>query len=78
MEINIKYPIQIYEDNQSCIQMVTNAKFSARTKHIDVRYHYIKNLYNTGIIKLVYCPTEYMIADVLTKPFLQLISNFIK
>jgi hypothetical protein len=66
--VNMSESIEIESDNQSCIKFVENEKFSNRTKHIDVRYHYVKDLINAKFIKLKYCPTEYNIADMLTKP----------
>ncbi|XP_046391667.1 secreted RxLR effector protein 161-like [Ischnura elegans] len=61
-------PIIIYEDNQGCIKIASNEKFSARTKHIDVRHHFIRDLMKNNVIQLVYCRSEDMIADALTKP----------
>lgn len=58
----------IYEDNQSCLQMLDSEKFSNRTKHIDTKYHFAKNLSNSGDIQFMYCSSENMIADLLTKP----------
>ena len=43
-------------------------KFSYRTKHIDNKYHYIRELVSRGVIELKYCPTESNLADLLTKP----------
>ena len=39
----------------------------ARTKHIDIRYHYVREALQEGVISLSYCPTDKMIADLLTK-----------
>lgn len=58
----------IYEDNQSCIVLVRDHKFSYKTKHIDTRYKMIRDLVKKGIIDCEYCPTEEMVADLLTKP----------
>ncbi|KFD61464.1 hypothetical protein M514_26360 [Trichuris suis] len=58
----------IYEDNQGCIRLAETDRCSARTKHIDVRCHLLRNLRDQGIINLEYCPSEEMIADILTKP----------
>jgi hypothetical protein len=55
-------------DSQSCMAIVSNQKFSNRTKHIDARYHYIKDQVNEGKISLEYCRTEVNAADLLTKP----------
>lgn len=68
----IHYPINeptlIYNDNQSCLRLVNDDKFSFRTKHIDTKYKLTKDLVKKGIIRCTYCPTEEMIADILTKP----------
>lgn len=58
----------ILEDNQSCLKSITNEKFSKRTKHIDTKFHFVKNYQDESITKYVYCPTEHMVADMLTKP----------
>lgn len=58
----------IYEDNQSCLKFILNSKFSNRTKHIDTKYHFVKDLKNRDIMDFKYCPTEHMLADMLTKP----------
>lgn len=65
-EINI--PITIYEDNQSCRHMILNGNASNRTKHIDVRCHFVKDHIKEGLINCLYCSSGEMIADILTKP----------
>jgi hypothetical protein len=54
-------------DNQSAIALARDHQYHARTKHIDVRYHFIRWVVDQGVVRLVYCPTEDMVADVLTK-----------
>lgn len=68
LDINVKGPITIFTDSQSCIAIIENQKFSNRTKHIDARYHYIKEEVTSGRIKLIYVPTNDNIADLMTKP----------
>ena len=68
LEINVPLPITIHSDNQSTIKLIENSKFSARTKHIDVRLHFVRDCVSNGIIKLQFCPTEENVADLLTKP----------
>ena len=58
----------IYEDNQSAIAMTKNPQFHGRAKHIDIKYHFIREEVNAGHIKLKYCPTDEMTADMSTKP----------
>ncbi|KZV80781.1 hypothetical protein EXIGLDRAFT_569675, partial [Exidia glandulosa HHB12029] len=60
-------PTTLYSDNQSAIALAQDNKYHARTKHIDVRYHFIRWIIEEGKITLVYCPTDDMIADALTK-----------
>lgn len=66
--VEVKEPIIINSDNQSTIKMVENSKFSSRTKHIDVRLHFVRECVNVGKIILNYCPSEENVADLLTKP----------
>jgi hypothetical protein len=55
-------------DNQSCLKMVENDKFSNRTKHIDTRFYFTKDLVNTKQLKLKYVATEHNLSDLFTKP----------
>jgi kynurenine formamidase len=57
----------IREDNQSCIAYSQNALVSEKTKHIDLKYHFVKDHVQLGTIKLRYLPTGDMVADMLTK-----------
>jgi len=58
----------LYEDNQSSIALAKNPVHHARTKHIDIQYHFIREKINSSDVELVYLPTEDMVADALTKP----------
>ncbi|KAG5875395.1 hypothetical protein JTB14_031369 [Gonioctena quinquepunctata] len=58
----------IHEDNRSCLRMMRKGHYSNRTKHMDVKYCYLKDLEDKGVLGYTYCPTENMIADSLTKP----------
>lgn len=62
----------IFEDNQSAICMAKNPQFHGRAKHIDIKFHFVREQVSKGIIKLKYCKTEDMIADMLTKGLNQL------
>ena len=59
--------IPIFEDNVGAIKLAENPLSSARSRHIDVRHHFVRNLCEEGIIKIIYVPTEEQRADVLTK-----------
>ena len=57
----------IYEDNQGAIELAKNAKYHNRTKHIDICHHFVRERVVSKEIKVIYCPTENMIADIMTK-----------
>ena len=56
----------IYEDNQSAIAMMRNPQFHGRAKHIAIKFHFICEQMSNGMIKLEYCPTNQMLADMFT------------
>jgi hypothetical protein len=60
-------PIIIFEDNQSTIKTAKNPIQSERTKHIDVRHHYIRERVEEKKIEVKYVPTTDQVADLLTK-----------
>ena len=57
----------IYEDNQSAICMSKHPKFHGRSKHIAIKYHFIREQVSNNTIELKYCRTNDMVADMLTK-----------
>jgi hypothetical protein len=61
-------PTQIYCDSSSAITLLKNPVLHGRSKHIDVKYHFLRDLTNDGVINLIYCKSEDQIADILTKP----------
>ena len=63
----ITHPIPIYCDNQGAIALASNNKFHARTKHIDIRYHFIRALIRDNTLDLKYIPTDDNLADAFTK-----------
>ena len=60
-------PTTVYEDNQPCIAIATNPMTTGRTKHIQLRYHFVRDAVIDRIVNIVYCPTKDMVADFLTK-----------
>ena len=60
-------PVTIYEDNQSAICIANNPQSHHKTKHVDIKYHYVRDKVQDVTIKVQYCPTNDMIADILTK-----------
>jgi hypothetical protein len=55
-------------DNQGSLFLGNHAKTNSRTKHIDIRHHFIRECCESNIIKLLYIPTTKMLADLFTKP----------
>jgi hypothetical protein len=60
-------PTIIHCDNQSCIKLSENPLFHDWSKHIVIRYHFIKDWVQRGAIQLQYIPINKQIADILTK-----------
>ena len=55
-------------DNESAIKIGHNPVQHSRTKHIEIRYHFIRDHINRGDIELGYIPTKIQLADMFTKP----------
>ncbi|KAI2495312.1 Reverse transcriptase (RNA-dependent DNA polymerase) [Fragilaria crotonensis] len=60
----------VYQDNKSTILLAENGKSSSgkRTRHINIRYFFIKDRVASGEVKIEYCPTNEMVGDFFTKP----------
>ena len=63
----VQEPMTLYSDNQSAIALTKDHQYHTRTKHIDIRFHFIRWVIEQNKIKLVYCPTNDMLADTFTK-----------
>lgn len=64
---NMKIPTTLYCDNQGAIQLTINKNQRKRTRHIEIKYHHIRNLEQSGEIIIAKIHTSNMIADLLTK-----------
>lgn len=60
-------PIPIKCDNQSAIQLAETDAYKSRSKHIDIKHHFLRDEISKGNIRVDYIPTEQMVADHLTK-----------
>ncbi|GKD67612.1 hypothetical protein Tco_1321702, partial [Tanacetum coccineum] len=60
--------VRIFYDNTSAIVISNNPVLHSRTKHIDIRYYFIRDHILKGDIELHFIPTEYQLADIFTKP----------
>jgi len=60
-------PTVLLCDNQGAISLAKNPTHHAKTKHVDVQLHFIRDHVEKGTIEVEYCPTENMLADLMTK-----------
>lgn len=67
MQIQLQ-PTTLFCDNQSAIQLALNESYHPKTKHIDVRHHFIRDNILSNKITLKSISTSQMVADILTKP----------
>ena len=67
--LNSDLSLKLYIDNQSSIKWLKNScGYQAQTKHIDIRYHFVREMYSDGLLEIQYLPTDNQIADIFTKP----------
>ena len=55
-------------DNSSTIQLSKNPVFHGKSKHIAVRFHFLRDLVNDEVVRLSFCCSEEQVADIMTKP----------
>jgi hypothetical protein len=67
MNITIKLPITVRVDNVGAIYLSNNFSLGQRTKHIDIRHHFVREFVEDGIIKTLFIPTNDNDADIFTK-----------
>ncbi|GKA09335.1 retrovirus-related pol polyprotein from transposon TNT 1-94 [Tanacetum coccineum] len=65
---NLYKMVPIFYDNTSAIAISNNPVLHSRTKHIDIRYHFIRDHILKGYFEIHFIPTEYQLADIFTKP----------
>jgi hypothetical protein len=63
----VRGPSMLYGDNQSTIQVSENGVRSERTKHVDIKYHFVTDVFERGDVKFQWIPTDQQQADILTK-----------
>jgi hypothetical protein len=59
--------VELFEDNEASINMSKNPQEYKRTRHIQFRYHFLRDLIKQGQIRLTHCPTANQLADIFTK-----------
>lgn len=62
-----QHTVSIGSDNLGAQSLARNPVYHARSKHIDVKHNFIREVLQEGSVEIYYVPTEDMIADVLTK-----------
>ena len=68
LQEEVSNPTTIYCDNLNNIELAKNPIFHAHTKHIEVHYHFIRELFLSGEVELKYIPTDRQTNDIFTKP----------
>ena len=68
MKIKIKDPVVIYYDNTSAIDISKNSMMHSKTKHIAIKYHFLRELVQEKQVRLEYVNTKEQIVDIFTKP----------
>jgi hypothetical protein len=66
-----KDPLTVMADNQGAIALAKDNKFHSQTKHIDLRYHFVREAVEKGKITMQYIPTSENVADIFTKALLK-------
>ena len=61
-------PTVIYEDNKSAIKLATNIQVTRKSRHINIRHHYIRDIIASHEVQIVHLPSDQMVSDMLTKP----------
>lgn len=61
-------PVPLHIDSQSAIRLIKNPEFHRRTKHVDIRFHYIRDKFNDNTLIPEYVKSDEQCADFLTKP----------
>ena len=68
MKVEIKDPVVIYYDNTSAINISKNPVMHSKTKHIAIKYHFLRELVQDKEVQLEYVNTKEQITDIFTKP----------
>ena len=75
---NANEPVTVVSDDQGAIALAKNPIVSQRSKHIDIKYHNIRDIVQSGFVDLLYVPTNFNLADVLTKSLSKVKLDFFK
>jgi hypothetical protein len=67
IDLTLNDPTEVHQDNKSTMAIAMNPIQHQRVKHMDVKVHFLRDHLDKQDVKLVYCPTEDMVADIFTK-----------
>jgi hypothetical protein len=70
LQLPITLPVPIFIDNKSAVDLCSSLKTTSKTKTINMRINYIREMLNKGLISLHFVPSEHNVADILTKPLI--------
>ena len=78
MKEEITKPVILYCDNTRTINISKNPVMHAKTKHIAIKYHYVRELVEDKQVKMEYIHTKEQIADIFTKHYLRILMNILE
>ena len=67
LKIKVNKPLKLMIDNKSAINLAKNPVLHGRSKHIETKYHFLRNQVQNGVLEVVHCSTQKQLADVMTK-----------
>jgi hypothetical protein len=68
LEIELKGPIEVFNDNQGALKIGNDLTSVSRTRHIEMKYYFVQKHVEKKRISLKYLRTDEMIANIMTKP----------
>ena len=67
MGLEVELPMTLYIDNTGAIDLAENWSTTGKTKHIDVRFHYLREMNEQGMIQIKFVKSEWNVSDIFTK-----------
>ena len=65
--MEVTYPIEVFVDNIRAIFLSKTAKTNNQTKHVDTRYHFVREYIEKGVLKVIFVKSKDNVADIMTK-----------
>ena len=67
LHVEVGYPIIVNVDNVGAMGLANNQSSSQRTRHVDIRYHFVREFIEDGIVKIIFVRSEDNERDIFTK-----------